>query len=64
MRTFDTWTYEQVEDTFGIIPLRSSAKFEHWLEAEGCEPDALEFLLLENIATYFLKKPRTGMKMS
>ncbi len=47
MRTFDTWTYEQVEDVFGISPLRTSAPFEDWLKAADCDPNASEKELLD-----------------
>lgn len=47
MRSFDTWTYEQVEDSFGLVPLRTNDTFEHWLKAEGYEPDAAEKVILD-----------------
>lgn len=47
MRTFDTWTYEQVEDVFGISPLRTSFPFEDWLKAADCDPNASEKELLD-----------------
>jgi hypothetical protein len=47
MRSFDTWTYEQVEDVFGISPLRTNAPFEDWLKAVDCDPDASEIKLLD-----------------
>lgn len=47
MRTFDTWTYEQVEDVFGISPLRTSSPFEDWLKAANCDPNASEKELLD-----------------
>jgi hypothetical protein len=47
MRTFDTWTYEQVEDSFGLIPHNTSPEFENWLKAENSEPDNLEHQMLE-----------------
>lgn len=47
MRTFDTWTYEQVEDVFGILPLRTSAPFEDWLKAVDCDPNDSEKELLD-----------------
>jgi hypothetical protein len=28
MRSFETWNYEEVEDTFGISPLRTGPHFE------------------------------------
>jgi hypothetical protein len=47
MRSFDTWTYEQVEDDFGIAPIRTSTAFEEWLEAAECEPNTAEKGLLD-----------------
>jgi hypothetical protein len=47
MRSFETWNYEEVEDTFGISPLRTIPHFEHWLKAEDCEPDESEKKLLD-----------------
>jgi hypothetical protein len=47
MKSFDTWNYEQVEDVFGILPIRTSPSFEHWLKAEGCAPDDAEKKLLD-----------------
>jgi hypothetical protein len=55
MRSFDTWNYEQVEDTFGIKPIRTNPQFAEWLDADGCQPndpqkttlDELRFLLLD-----------------
>jgi hypothetical protein len=49
MRSFDTWTYEEVEDTFGLTPLRSSALFEKWLAAEGFAPNAAELASLDDL---------------
>lgn len=47
MRSFDTWNYEQVEDAFGISPLRTNPTFEYWLKAEDCDPDDSEKKLLD-----------------
>jgi hypothetical protein len=47
MRSFETWNYEEVEDAFGISPLRTNPHFEHWLKAEGCDPDASEKKMLD-----------------
>jgi hypothetical protein len=49
MRSFDTWTYEEVEDTFGLLPLRSSTLFEEWLAAEGFSPNASELATLDEL---------------
>ncbi len=47
MRSFDTWTYEQVEDAFGLIPLRTTSIFENWLNTEEFQPDASEKVVLD-----------------
>jgi hypothetical protein len=47
MRSFDTWNYEQVEDAFGILPIRTNPPFEDWLLATDCEPDDSEIKLLD-----------------
>jgi hypothetical protein len=47
MRSFDTWNYEEVEDAFGILPIRTNPQFEDWLLAIDCEPDASEKKLLD-----------------
>lgn len=47
MKSFDTWTYEQVEDVFGITSVRTSAPFEDWLKAVDCDPNASEKELLD-----------------
>ena len=31
MRSFETWTYEEIEDSFGIIPLEKGSAFDSWL---------------------------------
>jgi hypothetical protein len=49
MRSFDTWTYEQVEDTFGITSLRTSPHYEEWLEAKDCDPNKLEISQLDEL---------------
>lgn len=49
MRSFDTWTYEQVEDTFGISPLRTSPHYEEWLTAKDCDPNKLETSQLDEL---------------
>ncbi len=49
MRSFETWTYEEVEDTFGLTPLRSSALFEEWLAAEGFAPNTAELASLDDL---------------
>jgi hypothetical protein len=47
MRSFDTWTYEQVEDAFGIVPVRTSSQFENWLAATDCDPNPAEKEVLD-----------------
>jgi hypothetical protein len=47
MKSFDTWTYEQVEDTFGIKPIRTNAQFEEWLDTTTYEPNDAEKKLLD-----------------
>jgi hypothetical protein len=47
MRSFETWTYEEVEDVFGIVPKRNNMEFEEWLKGEGCEPDDSKRELLD-----------------
>ena len=47
MRSFETWNYEEVEDAFGISPLRTNPHFEYWLKAEDCDPDESEKKLLD-----------------
>ena len=64
MRSFETWNYEQVEDAFGISPVRTLPSFENWLKAEGCDPDESEKNCWIIIEIYFLKKYKTRMKMS
>ncbi len=49
MKNFDTWTYEEVEDTFGLTPLRSSLLFEEWLNAEGYAPNTTELATLDEL---------------
>ncbi|MEY4903687.1 MAG: hypothetical protein RLZZ292_1502 [Bacteroidota bacterium] len=38
MKSFDTWSYEEVEDTFGISLLRNSPLFEEWTNTTGFVP--------------------------
>ena len=42
MRSFDTWTYEQVEDAFGIELILTSLRFTDWLDAADCSPMPLK----------------------
>ena len=51
MRSFDTWTYEQVEDAFGIELILTSPRFTDWLDAAGCSPNALEKATLDEYRT-------------
>ena len=39
MRSFDNWTYEEVENVFGLSMHRSGPAFNEWLEAKDCDPD-------------------------
>jgi hypothetical protein len=56
MRSFDTWTYEQVEDEFGIVPIDTHPQYEQWLEADNAEPNAMESMMLENYRKLLLKE--------
>jgi hypothetical protein len=38
MRSFETWTYEEVEDAAGIMPVVSMPRYEDWLNAPS-EPE-------------------------
>ena len=38
MRSFETWTYEEVEDAFGIVPVDELPRNTDWLNAEN-EPE-------------------------
>ena len=49
MRAFDSWTYEEVENTFGLTMHRTSESFKDWLEAKGFEPDAQVRQTLDNL---------------
>lgn len=33
MRSFETWTYEEVEDAFGILPVDTTPRYADWLNA-------------------------------
>ena len=49
MRAFENWTYEEVEDSFGIAPIKTSALFENWLNpSENDAPNNFEKLQLES----------------
>lgn len=56
MRSFDTWTYEQVEDVFGITPIQSNSQFDSWLKSEDCMPNELEKKLLDNYRKLLLRE--------
>ena len=56
MRSFDTWNYEQVEDTFGIQPVETTPRFEEWLLAEGEIIDEFELKLLDKYRRLLLKE--------
>jgi hypothetical protein len=49
MRAFETWNYEEVEETFGIAPARTSPRFVEWLEAADCGPGPSEQLVLDDL---------------
>jgi hypothetical protein len=40
MRAFENWTYEEVEQVFGLVMKRKGPEFDEWLEAKDCEADA------------------------
>jgi hypothetical protein len=56
MRSFDTWTYEQVEDAFGILSVDSLPEFEHWLLGDGVQPNDFERIQLDNYRKLLLKE--------
>lgn len=56
MRSFDTWTYEQVEDAFGISPVETSPQFTDWLNAVGSEPNKSEKTSLDSYRKLLLKE--------
>ena len=47
MRSFDTWTYEQVEDAFDITLISPNPHFTNWLNAADCEPNKTEKATLD-----------------
>lgn len=49
MRSFDTWTYEHVEATFGISLLRTSPHYEEWLNANDCDSINLKISQLDKL---------------
>jgi hypothetical protein len=56
MRSFETWNYEEVEDAFGISPVDSLPKYEDWLKADNCEPDAAEKQKLDYHRNFLLQE--------
>lgn len=56
MRSFDTWTYEQVEDAFGIVSVDTLPQFEDWLLADDADPNELEKTILDNYRKLLLKE--------
>jgi hypothetical protein len=56
MRSFETWTYEEVEDVFGIIAKDSSPDFEDWLKATACDANESEKRLLDDYRKLLLKE--------
>jgi len=48
MRSFETWTYEQVEDVFGITAIDNSLLFTQWLTADNTELTPIETTTLEH----------------
>jgi hypothetical protein len=58
MRAFDTWTYEQVEDTFGITPIINNPRFAAWLDTTNYEPNIVEKELLDEYRALLLNEVR------
>ena len=56
MRSFDTWTYEQVEDAFGISPVETSPQFTDWLNAIDSGPNKSEKASLDDYRKLLLKE--------
>jgi hypothetical protein len=49
MRSFETWNYEEVEDAFGISPVRTLSNFEKWQKADDCEANETEKIKLNEL---------------
>jgi hypothetical protein len=47
-KNFETWTYEEVEDTFSLVKLSSFDLFDQWLAAAH-EPDHVRTVLMDEI---------------
>jgi hypothetical protein len=47
-KNFENWTYEEVEDTFGIIKVNHPPMFNQWLTASH-QPDNVRTVLLDEI---------------
>ena len=47
-KNFETWTYEEVEDTFSLVKVNQFDLFEQWLAASH-EPDHVRTVLLDEI---------------
>lgn len=56
MRSFETWTYEEVEDAFGLVQKDKSLEFEEWLDATDCNPNESEKGLLDDYRKLLLKE--------
>jgi hypothetical protein len=54
MRSFDTWTYEEVEDAFGIVSVDSLPQFEDWLASDTIPPTTSEKQQLDNYRALLL----------
>ena len=47
-KNFETWTYEEVEDTFGLIKVNNEPLMERWLKTVH-EPDAVRTVILAEL---------------
>lgn len=56
MKAFESWTYEEAEDTFGIQPRPTSPFFENWLKAENAAPTAVVRQQLEELRQELLEE--------
>jgi hypothetical protein len=49
MRSFETWTYEEVENVFGLTMHRTGPLFQEWLDAAACDPDDATLQTLDQL---------------
>jgi hypothetical protein len=49
MRAFEARSYEEVEETFGIVPIRTGPRFGEWLAAADCGPSPTEQPVLDDL---------------